>query len=68
MMISLPSLINVTALIILILYVYSILGVFIFSGVTSGDNIDQYLNFWSFGSAFTTLFIASTGKIYICII
>ena len=62
MVISMPSLLNVLALIVLILYIYSILGVFIFSDVRSGDTITQYTNFWNFHSAFITLFKCSTGE------
>ena len=62
MVISIPNLLNVSALIVLILYIYSILGVFIFSDVRSGDTITQYTNFWNFYSAFITLFKCSTGE------
>lgn len=37
MLISLPSLLNVGALIILDLFIYSVLGVFLFSDVKIGD-------------------------------
>jgi len=62
MLISLPSLLNVGALIILDLFVYSVLGVFLFSNVKIGNSITEYTNFWVFHNAFFTLFRASTGE------
>ena len=50
MLISLPSLLNVGALIILDLFIYSVLGVFLFSNVKIGNSITEYTNFWVFHS------------------
>jgi hypothetical protein len=59
---SLPSLINVGALLGLVFFIYSVLGVFIFKDVTEGNIIDKYNNFTNFSYAMITLFRASTGE------
>ena len=43
MKISLPSLLNVGALTLLVIFIYSTLGVFLFSKVTVGDRITHIL-------------------------
>ncbi|EAR95184.2 cation channel family protein (macronuclear) [Tetrahymena thermophila SB210] len=62
LMFSLPSLINVGALLLLVFFIYSILGVFMFKDVTEGVVIDKYNNFENFGNAMITLFRCSTGE------
>ncbi|EGR31327.1 hypothetical protein IMG5_112540 [Ichthyophthirius multifiliis] len=59
---SLPSLINVGALLLLVFFIYSVLGVFIFKEVTEGDVVDKYNNFSNFGFAMITLFRCATGE------
>ncbi|KAL4505974.1 hypothetical protein ABPG72_013735 [Tetrahymena utriculariae] len=62
LMFSLPSLINVGALLLLVFFIYSILGVFMFKDVKQGVVIDKYNNFENFGNAMITLFRCSTGE------
>jgi len=62
MKISLPSLLNVGALTLLLLFIYSTLGVFLFSNVTTGERITNYTNFWNFHSAVIALFRSATGE------
>lgn len=62
MIFSIPSLVNVFALLFLIFFIYSVLGVFLFRNITSGLVIDDYANFKNFGNAMTTLFRCSTGE------
>ena len=57
-----PSLINVGALLLLVFFIYSVLGVFIFKDVKTGAVIDKYNNFTNFGYAMITLFRCSTGE------
>ena len=59
---SLPSLMNVFALLLLVYFVFSILGVFLFRNIHTGDAIDGYANFSNFGMAMITLFRCSTGE------
>lgn len=54
---------NVLALLILVLFIFSVLGVFMFRDVTEGKIIDpDFLNFKNFGSAMVVLFKMSTGE------
>lgn len=59
---SLPPLINVGALLLLIIFVYAVIGVTLFSNIThSGGIIDEYNNFKNFGYAMLVLFKVLTG-------
>jgi hypothetical protein len=60
---SVGALFNVFALLLLILFMFAVLGVFFFSEITEGDIIDkEYKNFRNFGSAYLTLFAIATGE------
>ena len=59
---SLPSLGNVGALILLIFFVYSILGCFLFSDIIEGKIINNTNNFSNFGNSLITLFRVLTGE------
>lgn len=50
------------SLLLLIFFIYSILGVFLFNEIESGDVIDEYTNFHDFHTALITLVRASTGE------
>jgi hypothetical protein len=62
MIYSLPSIFNVLSLLLLIFFIYSILGVFLFHEKTSGDIVDDYTNFKNFGQAMISLIRISTGE------
>jgi Ion transport protein len=49
-------------LLVLFMYIYSVLGVFLFSEVMLQSNLSIYANFQSFGIAFLTLLRCSTGE------
>lgn len=59
--VTLPSLANVGGLLILILYMFSILGVQLFAGMPRRTAINDHANFDHFGIAFLTLVRISTG-------
>lgn len=59
---SLPSLLNVLALLMLVFFIFSVLGVFLFGKVREGENIDEYMNFWNFGMAMIINLRCSTGE------
>jgi hypothetical protein len=59
---SISSLINVFALLMLVMFIFSILGVFLFGEVTIGMAINEDFNFKNFGYAFVMLFRMSTGE------
>jgi len=59
---SLPQLFNVFALLMLLFFIFSVLGTFLFREVTEGDVIDSYTNFSNFGFAMLILMRISTGE------
>ena len=61
-MASIPALINIGALLLLICFVYAILGVNLFGKIKAGENITDHANFRNFGSAMLTLLRMSTGE------
>jgi len=62
LVVTLPSLTNIGGLLLLFLYIYSVLGVFLFAEVRLQKNLDIHANFQSFGYAFMTLMRCSTGE------
>lgn len=60
--ITIPSFANIGGLLVLMLYVYSILGVSLFSTVKLQNALTVHANFQSFGIAFMTLLRISTGE------
>jgi hypothetical protein len=61
-LITIPSLANVGGLLGLLLYMYSILGVFLFATVKIEGTLTKHANFQSFGRAFLTLLRCATGE------
>jgi hypothetical protein len=61
-MFSLPSLMNVFSLLMLIFFIFAVLGVFVFGHITDGVIIDSNVNFKNFGYAMMTLLKVSTGE------
>jgi len=60
---SVSALVNVLGLVLLILFMFAVLGVFFFNGLTTGEVIDEnYKNFKNFGSAYLLLFAIATGE------
>lgn len=59
---SLPSLVNVGALLLLLLVIYAIIGVQVFGNIEAGENLNRHANFQSFPLATLTLFRISTGE------
>jgi len=53
---------NVIALLFLVYFIFSILGVFLFGDITRGVVIDDVNNFKDFHHAFLLLFRCSTGE------
>jgi hypothetical protein len=60
--VTIPSLANVGSLLILLLYLYSVLGISLFATVKLQNAITVHANFQNFGLAFLTLFRMSTGE------
>lgn len=62
LILALPALMNVGALLILVYFIFSVLGVFLFSDITTGEIIDDLNNFSNFNYAMVLLFRCSTGE------
>ncbi len=58
----LPSMMNVFALLSLILFIYAIMGCYLFYDVTSGDSINDFYNFNNFGYAMVLCLKMATGE------
>lgn len=59
---SLPAMLNVTALLFLVYFIFAILGVFLFGSINSGWVINADNNFSDFHHSFELLFRCSTGE------
>jgi hypothetical protein len=59
---SMPSVINAFALLALVYFIFSVLGVFFFKDITSGDMIDDYMNFTNFSMSLMMMLRLSTGE------
>ena len=61
-MLTLPAMVNVGSLLILLLYIYSILGVFLFAKIKWTNSLGPYVNFNNIGVAALTLLRGATGE------
>ena len=61
-MFSIPSLMNVFGLLLLIYFMFAVLGNFVFKDVKSGEVVNELKNYGSFMNAFLFLFALSTGE------
>lgn len=59
---SISSLLNIFSLLLLVFFIYAVLGVFIFKDITEGTSINEYSNFKNFGQAMLMLLRISTGE------
>jgi len=62
LIVTLPSVMNVGGLLLLIIYVYAILGMQILSGIKLGPFLNNRANFQTFGRSFLTLIRIATGE------
>jgi hypothetical protein len=61
-LITLPSLGNIGLLLLLLLFIYTILGSELYAYVKLGDSLHLDANFRTFSLSFITLFRVSTGE------
>ena len=59
---SMPSVINAFALLALVYFIFSVLGVFLFKDITSGTQIDGYMNYSNFTMSLMMMLRLSTGE------
>lgn len=62
LMISLPALFNIGTLLFLVIFIYAIIGMSAFGRVKKQGNLDDIVNFETFGSSMMLLFRLSTGS------
>lgn len=58
---ALPSMANIAILLSLCVYIYSVLGMFLFGQVIRGDALTEQYNFENFGNSLITVFRLSSG-------
>ena len=61
MILSFPSLINVSSLLAVVMFIYSVLGLHLFTFLVPQENINEVRNFGSLSSGFLVLFQCLTG-------
>jgi hypothetical protein len=61
-MVTLPAMVNIGSLLLLLVLIYSILGVYLFAETKTDISFDDHSNFRSIGSAFITLIRVLTGE------
>lgn len=61
-MVTLPSLANIGGLMFLLIMIYAILGVYLFSTVKLSGELNHHANFQSINAAFITLIRVLTGE------
>ncbi|KAL4176852.1 hypothetical protein KRP22_001792 [Phytophthora ramorum] len=59
---AMPGLSNATSILVLMLFIYTTMGVQMFAKVALSDNIDAHANFQSFGRGFLLMIRAATGE------
>lgn len=61
-MTTLPHMFNVGAILLLILYIYSVIGINLFANIKPNGPMHKFLNFTSFYKSFITLIRIATGE------
>jgi len=59
---ELPSIVNVSGLLFLVLFIYTVVGINLFAQVQLQENLNMHANFQTFWRAFLTLFRCATGE------
>jgi hypothetical protein len=59
---AIPSLASVGGLLMLLFFLYAIMGTFLFSTVMLNNSLGDHVHFQDFGTAFLLLFRMSTGE------
>ncbi len=61
-LLSLPALVNIGSLILLIIFIYSVLGVYLFALIKLNGELNDHANFQSISSAFLLMIRITTGE------
>ena len=62
LIVSIPSIVNIGTLLLLLFFIYAVIGMQLFSFIPDNDEVNQRANFRSFGSAMFLLLRFSTGE------
>ena len=62
LILALPGLVNVAAVVFLLFFIFSVIGMQLFATVAYHESLGPHANFRSFGTAFLTLFRFCTGE------
>lgn len=60
--VTLPAMANIGSLLLLIILMYSVLGVYIFAEIKPNGALDAHANFQNLGSSFLILIRIATGE------
>lgn len=59
---SLPALVNIGSLILLIIFIYSVLGVYLFAEVKLNGELNHHANFQNVGNSLLVMIRIMTGE------
>ena len=62
LIVSIPSIVNIGSLMILLFFIYAVIGMQLFSFIPNNDEVNEHANFRTFGSAMLLLLRFSTGE------
>ena len=62
LIVSLPSIVNIGTLILLLFFIYAVIGMQLFSFIPNNEEVDEHANFRSFTSSMFLLLRFSTGE------
>ena len=62
--IALPSVVNVGTILLLVMFIFAVMGMNLFAHTKWQENLNRHANFWSFDKAMITLFRCFTGESY----
>ena len=64
LLMTLPHLVNISSLLLLMYFIYAVLGMQLFAKVQFGDNLSEHANFRTFWQAMMTMIRCSTGEFW----
>ena len=62
LLLSLPAMANLSGIFLIVMFLYTVLGMQLFGHIKFGDYLNEDANFCTFGTAFLTMFRCATGE------
>ncbi len=62
LIVSIPSIVNIGTLLVLLFFIYAVIGMQLFSFIPNNEEVNEHANFRSFGSSMFLLLRFSTGE------